>query len=553
MPLLFKMEGSVYIRSLIFALPSSLLSLLIVYLDREFPEYREDIFLVDLKQSQVWTATTVILMFLLGFRTRQSLQRFWEGTGLLHQMKGEWFDTVSNCITFSIKSNDSKRKETEAFRHTIVRLMSLCHGSALEEISGMEGTLETIDVLGLSNDTLRHLKDCVENHCFNKVEVLLHLLQSCITNAHQEGILAVPPPILSRVYQTISRGYVNLLNTKKITDTKFPFPFVQVISLLLIIHTIMTPYILATTVKSLVVTPILTFVFVFGAFALNFISMELEDPFGEDDNDLPLADFQAEMNNCLMMLLHNNTDIIAGISSRCFMDFDKLKSAVSTTSTMHMRESVIRRSRSSHKVMIDEAVLRDDDCADWNGFSHEVDISECDANPPRDVSASPAVLQSVLPESTPPESPHRAQPCPCQVLPCALMPEREPPPLPQVLETAATNIPEAKGDSERCLLHKPDLTDPKQMHKKQVQQMLVNHMSELNESLHSWTEALESQVLDLTQRFTSLAELGECIGAHRGLSREIKTDSGGYAMMVKATRRHSSPVRSSSSRGLSFG
>ena len=49
------------------------------------------------------------------------------------------------------------------FRHTIVRLMSLCHGSALEEIGGEESDFcETIDVEGLSDETQKHLKECAE-------------------------------------------------------------------------------------------------------------------------------------------------------------------------------------------------------------------------------------------------------------------------------------------------------------------------------------------------------------------------------------------------------
>lgn len=47
-------------------------------------------------------------------------------------------------------------------------------------------------------------------------------------------------------------------------------------------------------------------------FALNFISIELENPFGLDANDLPLSEFQKEMNDCLLMLLHPNTDLVSG-------------------------------------------------------------------------------------------------------------------------------------------------------------------------------------------------------------------------------------------------
>lgn len=284
--------------------------------------YRADYALDSLQGSTIWGMTTAVLVFMVGFRTRQALARFWEGTGLLHQMKGEWFDTVSNCTSFSIRAAQTKPREVRQFRHTIVRLMSLVHGSAVEEIAGVEGRMETIDVCGLSTATLRHLKDCVEVQGFNNVEVLVHLLKTLITNAHKAGVLDIPPPILSRVYQTISRGYVNLLNTKKITDTKFPFPFVQLIVFLLLANTVLTALIAAVTVDSLILAPLVAFVPIFGLHSLNFISMQLEDPFGDDPNDLPLTHFEGEMNNCFIMLLQDGSDIIADVGGNCISDFD---------------------------------------------------------------------------------------------------------------------------------------------------------------------------------------------------------------------------------------
>lgn len=39
------------------------------------------------------------------------------------------------------------------------------------------------------------------------------LVSTPAAQALDDGVLKIPPPILSRVYQTISRGFVNLLNT----------------------------------------------------------------------------------------------------------------------------------------------------------------------------------------------------------------------------------------------------------------------------------------------------------------------------------------------------
>jgi len=250
-------------------------------------------------------------------------------------MRGEWFDSVSCCVTFSRSAVAEKPEAVRDFRHTLVRLMSLCHGSALEEIGGEHShKFDTIDALGLDKFTLRHLRECKEVYHFNRVEVLLHMTQTLITWALDEGILNISPPILSRVYQTLSRGFVNLLNAKKITDTRFPFPYAQLLATLIIMHTMVTPLLLSVLIRSKIWAPLFTFVPVFGMCSLNFISSELEHPFGNDDNDLPLENFQSEMNTCLLMLLHDNSDLLPAPSRRCEMDFRTLKENMRLNETM---------------------------------------------------------------------------------------------------------------------------------------------------------------------------------------------------------------------------
>jgi len=245
-------------------------------------------------------------------------------------MRGEWFDSVSCCVTFSRSALEAKPDDVWVFRHTIVRLMSLCHGSALQEIADADfGHIPTVDVFGLDAVTLQYIRDCKQIYCFNRVEVILHLIQTLITRsqAAEVGVLQIPPPILSRVYQTLSRGFVNHLNAKKIVDTRFPFPYAQIIGMLLIINSVLTPMMMAQLVPQPVWAAVFSFVPVFGAFSLNFIATELENPFGTDANDLPLVKFQREMNNSLLMLLHGKSDLVAGLNRGCITDFDQLASA----------------------------------------------------------------------------------------------------------------------------------------------------------------------------------------------------------------------------------
>merc|ERR1719291_1081470 len=92
---------------------------------------------------------------------------------------------------------------------------------------------------------------------------------------------------------------------------------------------------LSVLIKNKVWCALFTFVPVFGMFSLNFVASELENPFGDDENDLPLAHFQQEMNTSLLMLLHYNTDHIAMLSPQCRKDFNDLKEST----TIHQDEN----------------------------------------------------------------------------------------------------------------------------------------------------------------------------------------------------------------------
>mmetsp|Transcript_95216 Transcript_95216/g.308324 ORF Transcript_95216/g.308324 Transcript_95216/m.308324 type:complete len:119 (+) Transcript_95216:100-456(+) len=80
-------------------------------------------------------------------------------------------------------------------------------------------------------------------------QVLLHMIQVLITQALDDGVLQVTPPILCRVYRTLSRGLVNLVNATKIKNTRFPYPCAQIINIFLMLHMIWTPSMISFTIK----------------------------------------------------------------------------------------------------------------------------------------------------------------------------------------------------------------------------------------------------------------------------------------------------------------
>jgi len=82
-----------------------------------------------------------------------------------------------------------------------------------------------------------------------------------------------------------------------------------------------TPFLIASTLKTPWVAFVATFIPVFATFSMNFIAIQLEMPFGDDDNDLPLSLFQHEMNRGLMMLLHPKADLLPKTSCDCVKDW----------------------------------------------------------------------------------------------------------------------------------------------------------------------------------------------------------------------------------------
>eukprot|EP00930_Biecheleria_cincta_P076520 TRINITY_DN6372_c0_g1_i5.p1 TRINITY_DN6372_c0_g1~~TRINITY_DN6372_c0_g1_i5.p1 ORF type:complete len:257 (+),score=23.71 TRINITY_DN6372_c0_g1_i5:88-858(+) len=170
---------------------------------------------------------------------------------------------------------------------------------------------------------------------FNRVEVIVHMLQTLVVHHQDSGVLKIPPPILSRVFQTLSRGQVNLANCKKITSTLFPFPYAQMIAVLLVCYMIMTPVVMGCLCEKAHWAFIFTLLPVFGTCSLNYISRELEMPFGQDYNDLPLLEFQEHMNKSMLMLIHKEVDHVPHTSEKCPHDFDDCKRGISTKRPRH--------------------------------------------------------------------------------------------------------------------------------------------------------------------------------------------------------------------------
>eukprot|EP00445_Apocalathium_hangoei_P033336 CAMPEP_0203952862 /NCGR_PEP_ID=MMETSP0359-20131031/86381_1 /ASSEMBLY_ACC=CAM_ASM_000338 /TAXON_ID=268821 /ORGANISM="Scrippsiella Hangoei, Strain SHTV-5" /LENGTH=543 /DNA_ID=CAMNT_0050885981 /DNA_START=87 /DNA_END=1718 /DNA_ORIENTATION=+ len=319
--LLFQRRGSVVPFSCMVALPGAMLAVVLKLLAAHIGWPWLGLDDRDTVAGVAWSAVISLLGFIVVFRTSQAYSRFWEGTASLYRMQGEWFNAASSLVAFC-KLSKADKKDTFIFQHTLVRLVSLLNAVVLMDISrsatGIHGSeftsaraseLELIDVEGIDRQSLLMINEVTE-----KAELIFHWIMQLVVESDNRNIFSVPPPILSRAFQELATGMLRYHEARKIARVPMPFPYVQCLELLLLFHLITTPFLTCMWVKSAVWAAVVSFMQVFFLWSLNSIATELENPFGEDVNDLPARDLQLEMNKRLLMLLRPQTNRTARLS-----------------------------------------------------------------------------------------------------------------------------------------------------------------------------------------------------------------------------------------------
>merc|ERR1711920_439004 len=82
------------------------------------------------------------------------------------------------------------------------------------------------------------------------MEILIQWIQKLIINSSDSRILCVDPPILSRAFQEISRGAVNFNQLRNFTEIPFPYPYAQMLSVMLVLFSFFTPVLAGICIKS---------------------------------------------------------------------------------------------------------------------------------------------------------------------------------------------------------------------------------------------------------------------------------------------------------------
>jgi len=250
-------------------------------------------------------------------------------------MGSEWFEAASCCFAFcrlSIRSSE----ETDALRHTLLRLFSALHAVALQELvcdKQMKHLgFEIIDAAGLDPESLAVLIDTK-----HKEALVYQWIHQIIVDSSQRKVMNVPPPIMTRVFQQLAQGMQEFHCAVKIPQVPFPFPYTQTTTALLIIHWLVTPFTMVVWTEWPHGAAIFTFIPVFILCSLNRIASEIGEPFGADANDIDLTSIQSDFNEKLLLLFAPSTIRSPSLSSWAECDHARL-----VTKSETLRPSLIR-------------------------------------------------------------------------------------------------------------------------------------------------------------------------------------------------------------------
>jgi len=238
-----------------------------------------------------------VMVFILYNRSNTAYDRWWEGGTLLQKTRGEWFNAYSSVMSFT-STRPEMQQEVESYCHLVARLMSLLMCCGLQQVSpNRDRPFEIIGLDGIDPESIDFL-----NSAPDKVEIILQWIQRSMVLHAQSGVLPVPPPILSRAFQEISRGIVNLQNARKIADFPYPYPLAQISMILQLLHWAMMPIWAALAVPRGWAV-LVAFFSIFVLWCIHFNALDLEFPFGNQANDLPMHEMQQDWNNSICTLL----------------------------------------------------------------------------------------------------------------------------------------------------------------------------------------------------------------------------------------------------------
>jgi len=225
------------------------------------------------KLIAVYSLIGFVISLLLVFRTNTAYDRWWEG-------RRKWGELVNDTRNFSVKinamvSNTDEKKEFARLIHLFVFSMKehLRKGVLIDELPFTENEKQQLN-------TSKHIPTTVVGWIYAKIHILV-----------KEGKLYKEDLI---VLDKNLNGFLEACGAcERIKNTPIPFSYSLFIKKFIFIYVLTLP-LAFVSVFGYLSALIATFVF-YVLVSMEVLAEEIEDPFGNDDNDLPTDQLSQKM------------------------------------------------------------------------------------------------------------------------------------------------------------------------------------------------------------------------------------------------------------------
>jgi len=255
---LFTLKGSIVKRIAMRCLMVTLLAALIVLVERHFPAFFYPV------SATPFTLLGLSLSIFMSFRNNACYDRWWEG----RKAWGKLIIETRSFVRESVVIADAQLRDQ--------LLRSLC-GFA----HALSARLRSEDEVSAARPWLGDAAPmAVHNVCDG---ILREIGEQCSRLVEQQGISEWRYTLLEQRLAGLTEVQATC---ERIKGTPLPFPYTLLLHRTIYIFCLLLPFALAEPLGWL--APLFTTIVGYTFFGLDAIGNELEDPFGRDENDLPM-------------------------------------------------------------------------------------------------------------------------------------------------------------------------------------------------------------------------------------------------------------------------
>lgn len=190
-------------------------------------------------------------------------------------------------------------KPCESIKETLLYLTGYDRSPAMRAAHNASRPLPVLG--GVSDNEIAFLQKAKGPSA--KVTLAWHWLSEFIMREHLAGSLgAIGPPIVSRLIQFLSDGMIYYNHARKTMFIPFPFPHAQISAFFVFTIMFAVPILMDEYANDMILGSILTFLTVTALAGLHEVARELENPFRNVPNDIPLNTLMAMFNESLITL-----------------------------------------------------------------------------------------------------------------------------------------------------------------------------------------------------------------------------------------------------------